>query len=106
MRIRQTVAFARWLARLEDLTARAAILRRIVRLAAGNPGDVAPVGEDVSELRVHLGAGWRVYFVRRGEALVILLCGGSKRTQARDIAEAKRLAIDPDLDEESEPDDP
>ncbi len=103
MRIRQTVVFVQWLARLDDLTARAAILRRIARLGAGNAGDVAPVGEGVSELRVHVGAAWRVYFIQRGERLVILLCGGSKRTQARDITRAKRLAADPDLDKEADP---
>jgi putative addiction module killer protein len=105
MRVRQTRAFSTWLSGLSDLSARAAILRRIARLAAGNPGDVAPVGDGVSELRVHVGAGWRVYFIQRGQVLVILLCGGSKRTQSRDIARAKRLAVDPDLDLEVTSDD-
>ena len=65
-----------------------------------------PVGEGVSELRIHAGAGWRVYFAQRGESLVILLCVGSKRSQARDIARAKRLAADPDLDVEMDANDP
>ncbi|MGB9146445.1 MAG: type II toxin-antitoxin system RelE/ParE family toxin [Acidobacteriaceae bacterium] len=62
------------------------------RLAFGNPGDVRPVGEGVSELRIHHGPGYRVYFVRRGDALIILLCGGDKTSQTRDIESAKRLA--------------
>ena len=70
----------------------AVIARRITRLASGNPGDVAPVGSGVSELRIHFGPGYRVYFMQRGQALVILLCGGDKATQVRDIAQAKELA--------------
>ena len=84
--------FARWLAGLRDQRARAKIAARIDRLAFGNPGDVAPVGEGISELRVHEGAGYRVYFVRRGETIVVLLCGGDKDSQAKDIAKAKVLA--------------
>jgi putative addiction module killer protein len=75
-----------------DQRARAKIAARIDRLAFGNPGDVAPVGEGVSELRIHEGAGDRVYFVHRGETIVVLLCGGDKDTQAKDIAKAKTLA--------------
>jgi putative addiction module killer protein len=71
--------------------ARARIAARIDRLARGNPGDVAPVGEGVSEMRIHYGPGYRVYFVQRGAALVLLLCGGDKSTQARDIRTAKQL---------------
>lgn len=68
------------------------ILARIDRLALGNPGDVAPVGEGVSEMRIHYGPGYRVYFVQRGEEVVVLLCGGDKASQSADIAEAKKLA--------------
>jgi putative addiction module killer protein len=74
--------------------ARAKIAARIDRLAQGNPGDVASVGEGVSELRIHFGPGYRVYFVARGRALVILLCGGDKSSQAKDIKTAKQLARD------------
>ena len=91
-KVLQTDEFARWLKSQRDAVARAKILVRIERLADGNPGDVAPVGEGVSELRVHHGPGYRVYFVRRGEEIVILLCGGDKSSQASDIAHAKKLA--------------
>ncbi len=67
---------------------------RIERMAAGNPGDVAPVGEGVSEARIHFGPGYRLYFVERGRTIIILLCGGDKSTQNRDIARAKQLAKD------------
>jgi putative addiction module killer protein len=90
--IRETEEFSGWLRALRDSQARARIAARIRRLAFGNPGDVRPVGEGVSELRVHYGPGYRVYFVQRGEVLIILLCGGDKSTQERDIAAAKRLA--------------
>jgi putative addiction module killer protein len=69
-------------------------LRASYGLADGNPGDVKPVGEGVSEMRIDYGAGYRVYFISRGEAVVLLLCGGDKRTQDRDIAQAKKLAKD------------
>ena len=90
--LRQTERFARWLDGLRDLRGRARIQARIERLAAGNPGDVAPVGEGVSEMRVDIGPGYRVYFTRRGRAVIVLLAGGDKRTQAADIREALRLA--------------
>lgn len=80
------------MAKLRDARARAKIAARIDRLAFGNPGDVAPVGEGVSELRIHHGPGYRVYFVNRGETLMVLLCGGDKATQDRDIERAKMLA--------------
>ena len=86
--IRQTEVFATWFARLRDRQARARITARIRRLSLGNPGDVRPVGGGVSEMRIDYGPGYRVYFVQRGEVLVILLCGGDKRTQERDIARA------------------
>ena len=95
--IRKTVLFAQWLDDLRDLQARARVQARIERLAAGNPGDVEPVGEGVSELRINYGPGYRVYFQKRGNTLIILLCGGDKSTQSRDIKTAKRL-----LDEWSE----
>lgn len=68
------------------------IASRLDRLAQGNAGDVQPVGEGISELRIHYGAGYRVYFQRRGEFIIVLLCGGDKSTQAKDIKTAKRLA--------------
>jgi putative addiction module killer protein len=89
--IRQTEAFTDWLRRLKDQRGKAKILARIQRLAFGHFGDVAPVGGGVSELRIHQSPGYRVYFVRRGEAVIVLLCGGDKDTQDRDIARAKEL---------------
>jgi putative addiction module killer protein len=90
--IRETEEFSRWLNRLRDYMARAKILIRIERLAKGNPGDVKPVGEGVSELRIHHGAGYRVYFIQRGEQLIVLLCGGDKDSQDQDVANAKKIA--------------
>lgn len=90
--IRQTAVFSDWFENLRDRQARSRIDVRIRRLSIGNPGDVEPVGEGVSELRVDYGPGYRVYFVRRGPALVILLAGGDKRTQSRDIRRAIELA--------------
>ena len=90
--IRQMTVFADWFENLRDRQARSRIDVRIRRLSIGNPGDVEPVGEGVSELRVDYGPGYRVYFVRRGPALVILLAGGDKRTQNRDIRRAIELA--------------
>jgi putative addiction module killer protein/probable addiction module antidote protein len=90
--IRQTETFASWFANLHDRQARARIDVRIRRLSLGNPCDVKPVGEGVSELRIDYGPGYRVYFVQRGQALVILLAGGDKRTQDRDIRTALELS--------------
>ena len=90
--VRQTNQFSNWLSRLRDRRAKAKITVRIERLAFGNPGDVEPVGNGVSELRVHYGAGYRVYFVKRGNMLIILLCGGDKSTQSKDIKAAKAIA--------------
>lgn len=84
--------FTAWLDGLSDVSVRSVVIARIKRLALGLMGDVAPVGEGVSELRIHVGAGWRVYFVRRGGELIVLLAGGSKRTQKSDIKRAKILA--------------
>lgn len=90
--VRQTSEFADWLRSLKDKAAAKKIAQRIVRVQAGLPGDVKPVGEGVSELRVNFGPGYRLYFVQRGSTLVILLCGGDKGSQSRDIAKAKKLA--------------
>jgi putative addiction module killer protein len=91
--VRQTEQFAKWLGKLRDVRARAKIATRIRRIETdGNFGDVAPVGEGVSELRVHHGPGYRVYFVQEGDQVVILLCGGDKDSQERDIAAAKDMA--------------
>jgi putative addiction module killer protein len=90
--VRQTETFAAWFKQLRDRHARARVQVRIDRLALGNPGDVRPVGEGVSELRIDYGPGYRVYFVRRGSTLIVLLAGGDKRTQTADIAEALALA--------------
>lgn len=90
--IRQAETYASWFAKLSDRQARARIDVRIRRLSLGNPGDVRPVGEGVSELRIDYGPGYRVYFVQRGSALVILLLGGDKSTQDQDIRLALELA--------------
>ena len=90
--IRKTELFAQWIDALRDLRARARVQARIERLAGGNPGDVEPVGEGVSELRINYGPGYRVYFKKRGQELIILLAGGDKTTQTRDIKTALRLA--------------
>ncbi len=90
--IRQTEQYAQWFAKLRDHRARARILVRIRRLSLGNPGDVAAVGEGVSEMRIDYGPGYRIYFKRLGDAPVVLLAGGDKRTQQRDIEKAKELA--------------
>ena len=92
--LKQTATYEKWEARLHDKRARTIIAARLMRLAEGLPGDVEPVGEGISELRIHYGPGYRVYFQRRGNLLVVLLCGGDKSTQARDIATAKKLAIE------------
>ncbi len=90
--VRKTELFAEWLDRLSDLRARARVQARIERLAQGNAGDVQPVGETVSELRINYRPGYRVYFKQRGRESIILLAGGDKSTQAKDIKTALRLA--------------
>jgi len=90
--IRQTERFARWFASLRDSRAWMRIQARIRRLSIGNPGDVRPVGEGVSEMRIDYGPGYRVYFARRGNALIVLLAGGDKSTPDRDIATACAMA--------------
>ena len=89
--VRKTEIFTRWIDGLQDIRARARILVRIERLAAGNPGDVKPVGEGVSEMRINYGPGYRVYFNKIGQKVVILLAGGDKKTQSKDIKTAIRL---------------
>jgi putative addiction module killer protein len=88
----ETVAFSRWIDALQDRRAVARIAVRIDRLAAGHTGDAKVVGDGVSELRIDYGPGYRVYFTQRGDVMVILLCGGDKSTQAKDIQRAKVLA--------------
>jgi putative addiction module killer protein len=90
--IQQTQTFVRWLASLRDLRAKIAVARRLERAAAGNLGDVKPVGEGVSELRVNMGAGYRIYFTMRDGTVIVLLAGGDKSSQAADIRRAKALS--------------
>jgi len=90
--IRKTDNFAKWINGLRDIRARARVLVRIERLASGNPGDVKAIGEGLSELRINYGPGYRVYYKRRGQKVVVLLAGGDKSTQAKDIKTALRLA--------------
>jgi putative addiction module killer protein len=90
--IRKTTTFAKWIDGMHDIRARARVLVRIERLAAGHAGDAKPVGEGVSEMRIAYGPGYRVYFKKRGHSLVILLAGGDKGSQKRDISTALRLA--------------
>lgn len=92
--VRATADYREWAARLRDVRARAFIDARIRRLAGGNAGDAQPVGEGVSELRIHYGPGYRVYFIRRGLRLIVLLCGGDKSRQSADIDRALRHARD------------
>ncbi|MFY9821445.1 MAG: type II toxin-antitoxin system RelE/ParE family toxin [Thermoanaerobaculia bacterium] len=94
LEIRQTAVYVRWFAGLRDRQARLRIVSRIRRLSLGNLGDVKPVGEGVSELRIDYGPGYRVYLAQRGQDLVILLAGGDKRTQSADIVKALALARD------------
>lgn len=89
--IRQTETYAKWERSFRDSIARASIAAR-VRLAHGNPGDIKPIGNGVNELRIHYGPGYRVYFQQRGTMIILLLCGGDKGSQAKDIARAKELA--------------
>jgi len=90
--VRQTAEYRDWFASLRDRQAKARIDIRIRRLSLGNPGDVKPVGEGVSELRIDYGPGYRVYFVQKGNVLIVLLAGGDKSTQVQDIRVARQLA--------------
>jgi putative addiction module killer protein len=87
----ETQTFSRWLDDLRDMQAKARIVSRIRNATLGHLGDVKPVGDGVSEMRIHIGAGYRVYFSQRGEQIILLLCGGDKSSQSRDIERAKRL---------------
>ncbi len=88
----QSATFSRWLRRLKDRRAAARVQVRIDRLTAGNPGDARPVGAGVTELRIHYGPGYRVYYLQHGQQLILLLCGGDKSTQSADIEKAHELA--------------
>lgn len=90
----KSLTFDRWLRKLKDRRAAARVQVRIDRMAAGNPGDVKPVGNGISELRIDYGPGYRVYYLHEGQRLNVLLCGGDKSTQQKDIEEAKRIAAD------------
>ena len=92
LELRKTEEYAKWLNNMRDIRARARVQARVERLAAGNPGDVSPVGEGISELRIDYGPGYRVYFKKQGKTSVVLLTGGDKRTQAGDIKRALQLA--------------
>jgi putative addiction module killer protein len=94
IQLKQTETFRKWRAKLKDDRAHALIASRLDRLAFGNAGDVKPVGHGVSELRIDHGPGYRIYFQMRGKTIIVLLCGGDKRTQKRDIEIAKRLAAE------------
>ena len=94
IQIQQTEAYVEWFSELRDRVARARIDIRIRRLSLGNPGDAKPVGDGVSKLRVDHGPGYRVYFIQRGEVVIVLLAGGDKSTQDKDIRNAKALAND------------
>jgi putative addiction module killer protein len=92
VQVRQTERFVHWLEGLRDLRGRAKVLARIERLIGGNPGDAKPVGAGVSELRINFGPGYRVYYLQKGTTLIILLAGGEKSSQSKDIQTALQLA--------------
>jgi len=99
MKVRKTSIYTKWIKGLRDNQARYRILTRIKRLEEGNFGDCSPIGEGLSEMRIHYGPGYRVYIKDTGEEIIILLCGGDKSTQREDIAKAKQIAASP-LEEE------
>ena len=90
--LKQTETFRKWRTRLKDERAKVLIASRLDRLAFGHTGDAKPVGQGISELRIHYGPGYRIYFHRREDTIIVLLCGGNKSTQAKDVKTAKRLA--------------
>ena len=92
--IKQTETFRKWRVRLKDERVRGLLASRLDRLAFGHAGDVESVGQGISELRMHYGPGYRIYFHKRGETIIVLLCGGDKSTQTKDIKAAKRLAAE------------
>jgi len=100
--IRKTSVFTKWFKKLKDTIAKAHINRRIDRLERGNPGDVEPIGEGCSEMRIDYGPGYRVYYKDTGREIIIILCGGDKSTQQNNIDKAKRLALE---EEEKEDED-
>jgi len=101
MRIRKTNIFKKWLRKLNDSRARYRINIRLKRLEEGNPGDVKPTGEGITEMRIDYGQGYRVYYKDIGNEIIILLCGGDKSTQEENIARAKKIAASP-LEEEED----
>ena len=98
--IRKTDEFMNWITNLRDSSARFRIFKRIERLAEGNPGDVKPAGEGISEMRIDYGPGYRVYYKDTGREIIVLLCGGDKTTQQADITEARRIAKNYILEED------
>ncbi len=92
--VKQTETFRKWRMRLKDERVRGLIASRLDRLAFGHAGDMESVGRGISELRIHYGPGYRIYFQRRGKTIIVLLCGGDKSTQTKDIKAAKRLAAE------------
>lgn len=94
MELKQTETFRKWRTKLKDERARVLIASRLDRLAFGHAGDAEPVGEGISELRIHHGPGYRVYFKQRGDTIIVLLCGGDKGSQDKDIKAARRLAAE------------
>ena len=92
LKFKQSATFQKWHRKLRDERAKALIAARLVRLASGHPGDVSPVGEGISELRIHYGPGYRIYYKPEGDMIIILLCGGDKSSQERDINAAKEIA--------------
>ena len=93
MQILRSDEFDAWLRKLRDERARARIQARILRLSMGNAGDAKPVGQGISEMRIDYGQGYRVYFIQRGDELIVLLCGGDKSSQDRDIKQSKSIAM-------------
>lgn len=94
LEIKQTETFRKWRMRLKDERVRGLIASRLDRLAFGHAGDAEPVGQGISELRIHFGPGYRIYFTKRGDTIIVLLCGGDKSSQTKDIKVAKRLATE------------